>query len=66
MKLNESGLDRIIRVVIGIVLLALYFMNVVSGALGIAFIVVGLIAVVTGAVGFCPLYALLKLKTNKA
>jgi hypothetical protein len=66
MKANESSLDRIIRVVLGIVLLALYVAVPVTGALGIVFIVLGAIALLTGAVGFCPLYALLKLSTKKA
>jgi hypothetical protein len=66
MKANESGLDRIIRVLLGIVLMALYFTGTVAGGLGIVFIVVGAIALLTGIVGFCPLYALLKIKTTKA
>jgi len=66
MKTNESGVDRVIRVVLGIVLLALYFMGVVTGGLGIVLIVIGAIALLTGVVGFCPLYALLKIHTNKA
>jgi hypothetical protein len=66
MKPNESGLDRIIRVILGVVLLALYFTGTVTGGLGIVLIVVGAIALLTGVVGFCPLYALLKLRTNKA
>lgn len=66
MKTNESGLDRIIRVVLGIALLALYFTGTVTGVLGIVFIVLGAIALLTGVVGICPLYMLLKLSTNKA
>ncbi len=66
MKLNESGLDRIMRVILGIVLLGLNFLGVVIGAWGIVFIVLGVIALITGVVGFCPLYALLKIRTNKA
>jgi hypothetical protein len=66
MKTNESGLDRIIRVILGIVLLALYFTHTVTGVLGIVFIVLGAIALITGAVGFCGLYALLKIRTKKA
>jgi hypothetical protein len=66
MKPNESGLDRIIRVVLGVVLFALYFTGAVTGGLGIVLMVVGAIALLTGVVGFCPLYALLKLRTNKA
>jgi len=66
MKTNESSLDRIIRVVFAIVLFALYFTNTVTGTLGIVFIVLGALALITGVVGFCPLYALLKIRTNKA
>jgi hypothetical protein len=64
MKANESGLDRIIRVVAGIILLALNFAGIVTGGLGIIFIVLGAVALLTGVVGFCPLYMLLKIKTN--
>jgi hypothetical protein len=66
MKINESGMDRVIRVVLGIVLLALSFGNVVTGGFGIVLIVLGAIALLTGVVGFCPLYSLLKINTKKA
>jgi hypothetical protein len=66
MKTNESGLDRVIRIVLGIVLFVLYFTGVVSGTLGIISLVVGAVLVITGLVGFCPLYALLKFRTNKS
>jgi hypothetical protein len=65
MKTNESNLDRIIRAVLGIILLALSFTSTVTGTLGIVFIVVGAIALLTALVGVCPLYMLLKIKTNK-
>ena len=64
MKTNESGLDRVIRVIAGIVLLALYVTGVVAGWLGIVFVVLAAVLLVTGVVGFCPLYYLLKIKTN--
>ncbi len=66
MKANESSLDRYIRVILGIALLVLGILGVVSGTLAIVFYVVGAILLVTGVVGFCPLYALLKIRTNKA
>jgi len=66
MKVNESMLDRIIRVVVGIGFLALYFTGFVSGGLGIVFIVLGVIALLTGVIGFCPLYTLFKINTNKS
>lgn len=65
-KVNESGLDRGIRVVLGLVLLYLGLGGVISGALGVVLAVLGGIALVTGLVGFCPLYALLKIRTNKS
>ena len=66
MKTNKSTLDRIIRVVVGIALLTLYFTGTFTGGLGIVFIVIGAVALLTGVVGFCPLYALLKFSTHKA
>lgn len=66
MKTNEAGLDRLVRVVLGIVLLALYFLGTVSGVLAIVFLIAGAILVLTGAIGFCPLYALLGIRTKKA
>ncbi len=63
---NESGIDRIIRAVIGIVLIALAASSVVTGTFGIVFWVVGAVLLLTGIIGFCPLYALLKIRTKQA
>ena len=65
MKLNESNVDRIIRAVAGVVLLFLGFGGVLSGGLAVVADVLGVILLLTGAVGFCPIYALLKLSTLK-
>ncbi len=66
MKLNEAGWDRIVRVVLGIVLLYLGVAGVVAGALGIVLDIFGALFLVTGIVGFCPLYALLGVSTRRA
>jgi uncharacterized membrane protein HdeD (DUF308 family) len=66
LQTNESTPDRIIRVVLGVALLALAFAGVVSGAVAILASVVGAIALVTGIVGFCPLYAILRVSTKPA
>lgn len=52
MKQNEGTFDRVLRVVVGVVLLALAFVGPQTpwGYLGI-------IPLVTGLVGMCPLYA---------
>ena len=66
MKNNESTLDRIIRIIVGIVFLGLYFTGIVTGTIGIILIVLGVVLLLTGAIGFCPLYKLLKIETKKA
>lgn len=65
MKINESGMDRIIRVAIGVVLLVLGWGVIVPGGLGLFFKWFGLLPLITGLVGFCPAYALVKFRTNK-
>lgn len=53
MKKNETGIDRTVRIVLGVVLLALVFFGPRT-----AWGWVGLVPLVTGLVGFCPLYLL--------
>jgi quinol-cytochrome oxidoreductase complex cytochrome b subunit len=65
MKVNESKTDRIIRVVVGVIFLVLFLTNTVAGILGTILLVLGIILLVTGFLGFCPLYTLLKISTNK-
>ena len=49
--------DKIIRFIIAAVIGVLYFMNIVSGTLGIVLLVLAGIFVFTSFVRFCPLYA---------
>ena len=66
LKVNQANWDRVVRVVLGTVLLYLGLAGVVAGGWGIVLDVLGVILVVTGLVGFCPLYAIFKLSTKKA
>ena len=66
MKVNQANWERIVRVVLGIVLLYLGFGGVVAGTWGIVVNVIGAIALLTGLTGWCPIYALLKTGTKKA
>ena len=61
---NESTADRLIRVVAGIVLAALAVNGTITAPVAYVAWVVAAIAIVTGAVGFCPLYALLRIGTK--
>ena len=63
---NEAGWDRIARVVLGIVLLYLGWADVISGGWGIFLKVIGFVPLLTGLIGWCPLYSLFKIRTNKS
>lgn len=65
MKINESTLDRGIRIVVGLLLLVLGFGGYVTGTAGTVLKVLGFIPLLTGLIGFCPLYTLFKLNTNR-
>ena len=65
MKTNESLLDRIIRVVLGVVLVVIAYLGVLAGTWQWVACVVGAIALITGIVGFCPLYAVFGFQTKK-
>lgn len=63
---NESTIDRVIRVALGVGLVALALAGTVSAPWLYVAWVVAAIALVTGIVGFCPLYALLRISTKPA
>ena len=57
---NENVVDRVVRVVLGLVLIALVFVGPQT-----AWGWLGLILVVTGLLGRCPLYRLLGMSTRR-
>jgi hypothetical protein len=63
MIINESATDRVIRVVIGLVLLAAWVFGWTAGGWTVAAAIVGAVLVLTGIVGFCPLYRLVNAST---
>jgi hypothetical protein len=58
MQVNVGGLDKSIRIIIGLVLLALVFIGPKT-----LWGLVGLIPLATAIFGFCPLYAVLRVST---
>jgi len=61
---NEAGWDRIARIVVGVMLLVVGF-GVIGGTAGTVLGVVGAIPLLTGLVGYCPLYSVLHVRTNR-
>jgi hypothetical protein len=58
---NEGSFDRVLRVIAGVVLLALFFMY--PGASWRYWTLIGIIPLLTGLVGWCPLYSMFGLST---
>lgn len=65
MKMNMHTTDRIIRILLSLVIVILYFSGYLTGALAIIALAVAIIFTLTSLVGFCPLYALLGVSTRK-
>lgn len=66
MTSNVGGMDRAVRLVLGVALIALAYAQVFAGGLAIAAYVVGAIALVTSVVRFCPAYTLFGINTFRA
>jgi len=65
MKNNMGVIDRTIRILIAVVVVILYFTNVVSGIVAIVLLVFSGIFILTSLIGFCPLYLPFGIKTKK-
>ncbi|MCH6199875.1 DUF2892 domain-containing protein [Aquiflexum sp. LQ15W] len=66
MKKNMGTTDRIIRTIIALIAVYLYFGGIVTGTLGIVLVVVAAVFLLTSLVSFCPLYTLFGLRTCPA
>ena len=64
--INEAGWDRVVRILLGVAMLYIGWSGLVGGGAGLFLKTVGFLPLVTGLVGWCPLYAVLKFRTNKA
>ncbi len=58
MKTNVGGIDKILRIAVGAVLLILAIMGI-----GTPWTWLGVVPLATGLIGFCPLYTLLGINT---
>ena len=58
MKFNVGGIDRILRIVLGLALIAL----TLTGTIGV-WGWIGVVPLATGAFRFCPLYSMLGFNT---
>jgi len=64
MKTNMGTADRIIRILVAIGIIILYFAGTISGTLAIVLLIIAAAFIITGFVGICPLYLPLGLSTS--
>jgi len=55
--------DRVIRILLAVVFGALYYTGTVTGTLGIVLVALGAVFALTSLASFCPLYAIVGIKT---
>lgn len=65
MKTNMGSTDRFIRLMVAVAIAALYWLGFLSGVWATVLLVVAGILFLTSLVGFCPLYRLLGIQTNR-
>lgn len=66
MKKNMGNADRIIRILVVLAFIALYYTNTVTGLIGIGLIVLSVIFAATSLLGFCPIYTIFGMNTCSA
>jgi len=65
MRKNMGSADKAIRILIAIVVIALYFSNIISGTTAIILLVLSAVLMLTSFMGFCPLYIPFGISTRK-
>ncbi len=65
MKKNMGTTDKVIRVLVAVIILVLYFTHVVSGTLAVILLILAGVFIVTSLLGICPLYLPFGLSTRK-
>lgn len=68
MHANASGFDRIVRLILGVglVVLAYLYMASLGTLFAVVLGIVGLVLLATAVIGWCPLYAMFGISTNKS
>lgn len=65
MTKNMGMVDRGLRTLVALVVLALYWTGRISGTVGIVLLVFAGVFLLTSFISFCPLYTLLGISTGK-
>jgi hypothetical protein len=63
MKANMGSVDKLIRLLVAMVLIFLFYKEILTGTLGIIALVLAFVFTATSLFGFCPIYAIFGIKT---
>ncbi|MBT8185956.1 MAG: DUF2892 domain-containing protein [Eudoraea sp.] len=66
MEKNMGCTDRGIRIAVALIIAALYYYQVIGGTFGNVLLTFSALFLITGFTKFCPLYALLGIKTTSS
>lgn len=64
MKKNMGTVDKTVRILTAVLIIALYFTNIISGTLAIVLLIVAGAFIATSFISFCPLYLPLGISTR--
>lgn len=65
MKANIGSADKLIRLILAIALILLFYFEVLSDTWGIIALIGALVLTVTSLINFCPFYPLFRINTAK-
>lgn len=63
MKKNMGTLDRILRTLVALLIVVLYFSNMLVGTFGTILLIIAAIFLLTSLFSYCPMYAIFKVNT---
>jgi hypothetical protein len=65
MKKNMGSVDKVIRILIALIIVILFFTKVITGTLAIVLLILAGILVITSLISLCPLYLPFGINTGK-
>lgn len=65
MRKNMGTADKVVRILVAIVIVALHFSNIISGTVSINLLILAGVLILTSFMSFCPLYYPFGISTRK-
>lgn len=65
MKINIGPSDKLMRLIIALVLILLFYFEVITGTLGLIALVLAFVLAITSLINFCPIYTIFRINTSK-